>query len=523
MTGILSIGARRVLMPLVALIALLAAALVGAPHAAAATVAVTAVEDSYVDASLPTTNFGTKLYVKADNDPIQIAYLKFDVPSGTDLSQGAHLRVFAESSHSRGVAARAVADSSWTETGLIYNNRPALGASAGASGPFTAGTWVEFNVSSAVTATGPVTIALEGTSTTSLKLTSSEGVNKPELVIGGTTTPPPGGGNGTFVISPVAGGPYQAVSGTIIYTGALKSVGERAVAELLRSSGGGTVQFSSGTFDFGAEYFKFENIHDIDFVGAGIDQTIIRNSNNSASDTEPFNFSGTDRVKIREMTVIAGGTARTTSDALDFDKGNNSLVENVKISGSRARAIVFDGKNKDWTANGNTVRGCIIQNVPGSGIEFLASSNNTVSGCTITGTGRFGIDIKLSSSTADQPNKKSSNNTITGNTIDQAGQDGVYVNTGDDNRITDNLITNSSDDVTGRSGIRISSSVSGLGCDDNVVSGNTATDNQATKTQTYGLYIASSLCNRTVVGPGNDFAGNRVASIRNLGTNTIFN
>jgi hypothetical protein len=56
-----------------------------------------------------------------------------------------------------------------------------------------------------------------------------------------------------------------------------------------------------------------------------------------------------------------------------------------------------------------------------------------------------------------------------------------------------------------------------------VVSGNTATDNQATKTQTYGLYIASSLCNRTVVGPGNDFAGNRVASIRNLGTNTIFN
>ncbi len=49
---------------------------------------------------------------------------------------------------------------------------------------------------------------------------------------------------------------------------------------------------------------------DIDFVGAGIDQTIIKNHSDAAADTEPFNFSGTARVKIRNMTVSAERRAR---------------------------------------------------------------------------------------------------------------------------------------------------------------------------------------------------------------------
>jgi hypothetical protein len=54
------------------------------------------------------------------------------------------------------------------------------------------------------------------------------------------------------------------------------------------------------------------------------------------------------------------------------------------------------------------------------------------------------------------------------------------------------------------------------------VANNTATDNQTPKTQRYGLNIGSSLCNRTVVGPGDNFAGNLTRDIRNLGTGTIF-
>jgi parallel beta-helix repeat protein len=221
------------------------------------------------------------------------------------------------------------------------------------------------------------------------------------------------------------------------------------------------------------------------------------------------------------MTVFAGGTPRTTSDAIDFDQGNNSLVERVKITGSRARAIVFDGKNAGWTSAGNVVRDCVIDGVPGDGVEFLASTDNLVEGCTITNTGRNGIQAAKSSPLADQPNKKANNNTIRNNVIDNAGIDGINVTSSDGNRILGNRVTNSSDDVAAADGIRVGSADS-ISCDDNVVDGNVALDNQATKTQRYGFNIASSLCNRTVVGGSNDFSGNRVRAVNDLGTGTIY-
>ena len=486
--------------------------------AAAAPVSVPAAEDSYVGASTPTSVFGTRAYMVVDGDPEQVAYLKFDIPAGTDLSSGVRLRIFSESSHRTGVVAHAVADSTWTEGSLTYATRPAVGAAAGSSGGLTAATWKEFDVAPAVTATGTVSIALVATSTTAAKITSSEGANPPALIIGAVEPPPPP--STEFTISPVSGGPYQAVSATATYTGTLKAVGEQAVADL-KVAGGGTVNFTAGRFDFGAEYFKFYDLVDIAFVGAGMGATEIVNNSSSAADTEPFNFTGTTRVTIRDLTIIAGGAARTTSDAIDFDRGNNSLVENVAITGSRARGIVFDGKDATANANGNTVRGCVISGIPGTGIELLAASNNTITGCSITGVGNYGIHVKAASPTSDQPNKKSSGNTLSGNTIDESGRDGIFVDNSDRNTITGNTVTNSSDNVSGRDGIRIGTSgTAGLTCDDNVVTSNTATDNQATKTQSYGLNIASSLCSRTVVGPGNNFAGNRVGPFKNLGTAT---
>lgn len=324
-----------------------------------------------------------------------------------------------------------------------------------------------------------------------------------------------------YLISKV-GNSYQAQSLTTgtTFTGSLKFVGEHAVADL-EASGGGTVQFTAGTFDFGTEYFKLDDAFDLVFVGAGMDQTTIRNSTNASADTEPFNFSGADRVTVRDLTVSAGGSFRSTSDALDFDRGNDVLVDHVKVAASRSRGIVFDGKNDNWTSLRNQVRDCVITGVQGDGIELLASSQNTIQGCTITGTGGHGIQVNKSSEVADQPNKKSSDNTITGNVIDESGQDGINVNSGDRNQITGNTITNSSNITLNRDGIRISSSNS-ITCDDNVVANNVSTDNQAVKTQRYGLSITSSLCHQNVVGPGNTFTGNRVGPVYNVGTGTIF-
>jgi parallel beta-helix repeat protein len=499
-----------------AAISLIAVATGGAlafPAAPAAAATFNPVADSYVDAATPTTNYGTKAYLRADNSPVLQAYLRFNVQGGA--ANSAILKVYAESGSNTGVQVRSVSDLTWGETSINYGNAPAVGAVLDSTGAFGAGTWLTFDVSDAVTGDGPVSLALTTTSNTAIKMTSREGTNKPQLISPAPAAP------SHYLISRV-GSTYTAVSASTgtTYSGTLKSVGERAVADLNAHSGG-TVQFTAGTFDFGAEFFKFDNVADIDFVGTGMSATIVQNVTSAAADTEPFNFTGADRITIRDLTVSAGGALRPTSDALDFDRGNDVVVERVKVSASRGRGIVFDGKNSTWTAVRNTVRDCVINGVPSDGIELLASSQNRIEGCTITNTGGHGIQLVKSSPSADQPNKKSSNNVVTGNTIDQAGQDGIDLHGGDRNQIIGNTVTNSSDDTTGRDGIRITSGDS-ITCDDNMVSGNTATDNQATKTQKYGLNIASSLCNRTTVGPGNNFAGNLTGPIRDAGTGTIF-
>jgi parallel beta-helix repeat protein len=144
--------------------------------------------------------------------------------------------------------------------------------------------------------------------------------------------------------------------------------------------------------DLGADYFRLEQVSDIIVEGQGMDVTTIRNFTNASADTEPFNFSGAFRFTIRDLTVSAGGAVRTTSDAIDFDEGNDSLVERVKIIASRGKGIIFDGKNAGWTSSGNVVRNCIITGTANDGIQFLGSSNNRVEGCTISNNAADGIE-----------------------------------------------------------------------------------------------------------------------------------
>jgi parallel beta-helix repeat protein len=371
------------------------------------------------------------------------------------------------------------------------------------------------DVSSLVSGDGPVGIAITSLDTTATRITSRQGANPPQLLV---PAPP---SSSPFLVTKV-GSLYsaQSQSTSTSFVGSLKFVLESAAADLA-GFGGGTIEFGAGTFDFGSEYMKLYDANNIVFQGAGMDLTVVQNYSTSASDTEPFNFTGAFGVVVRDLTVSAGGSVRSTSDALDFDQGNDVVVERVKVIASRGRGIVFDGKNFDWESTNNMVRDCVITGIPGDGIELLASSGNTITGCTITNVGGHGIQVNKASTSADQPNKQSNDNVLTGNVIDQAGQDGININSGDGNLVSGNTITNSSDDTSGRDGIRITFA-DGVSCDDNTVSQNTATDNQATKTQKYGLNVTGSTCHATVIGPGNNFAGNLVAEIRDLGSGSIY-
>lgn len=471
------------------------------------------VADSYVDSNRPTSNYGTKSYMLVDASPTRVGYVKFQV-SGHVPGTQVLLQLTAQSTNSTGFRVHAVADNSWTETGIKYSNAPPVGDFIGASGRTEVGRSYRIDVTSAVTGDGPISFAITSPSSTSAKYGTRESATPP-LLLDPPEPPSP------FTVS-YDGVSYKAQSASTTYTGTLKSVVESAAFEL-SEGGGGSITFTAGTFDLGADFWKFENIHDVQFIGQGVDSTIITNNTSATTDTEPFNTSNLKRIVVRDMTVNAAGAYRSTSDALDFDRGDDIVVERVKITGSRGRGIVFDGKELagTGTSDRNVVRDCVITNTPGDGIEMLASSDNLIENCVITNVGGHAIQATKASSTAQQPNKASNNNVIRNNVIDEAGHDGINVNGSSNNQLTGNTITNSANNTPDRSGIGINTS-DGRPCNGNVVQSNVAFDNQTPKTQKYGLKIGTSLCVGTIVS-GNDFAGNLTAPIYDAGTGTIYN
>ncbi|HEV2907354.1 MAG TPA: right-handed parallel beta-helix repeat-containing protein [Actinomycetota bacterium] len=396
--------------------------------------------------------------------------------------------------------------------------------SASAASPSTFDGW-----GGACTGAGPCTVVIvNAKAVTATFSTGSGGPSGPGTSPGAVSCP----GDPCYVVSRTGIG-YRAVaplSARSIEDASLKLVVEGAVRDL-DTLPRGDIIFTAGIFDLGPHNLRFDGISDIEFAGAGMDATVLRNASDADDDTEPFDMHDTNRVVIRDMTVNAGGTPypnRSTSDAIDFDGGNNTVIERVKVAQSRGRGIVFDGKDirrgVNRPAEHNVVQDCVIIGIPGDGVELLASSYNRVEGCTISHVGGNGIQITKASATADPRivalNKKSEWNAILGNAIDESGASGINVNSSDHNTIDGNTIKNSSDKTTNGDGIKLTST-SSITCDDNVIRKNTAFDDQSPKTQNWGLHITMPNCHRTVIEPNNVLTGNLRGACRDAGTNTI--
>lgn len=97
--------------------------------------AFTPIADSAVDGSAPATNFGSSNTLNVDGDPTKVSYLKFDTRSlaGKTIT-AAKLRIRTTTDSSAGStdhqAVKLVEDSSWSESGLTFNNRPALSSTS---------------------------------------------------------------------------------------------------------------------------------------------------------------------------------------------------------------------------------------------------------------------------------------------------------------------------------------------------------------------------------------------------------
>src|SRR5215213_7128897 len=148
--------------------------MLGAPVSHAATTTLSAVADSHVQADQPTTNYGTATALRIDGDPVSRAYLKFNVQGLTAAPTRATLKVVSPISSTTPFNVKSVTDTTWTETGVTYNNAPPFGATVASATPSAPNTVLSFDVTSLVKGNGLVSFALDTTSSTSKSPPSRE-------------------------------------------------------------------------------------------------------------------------------------------------------------------------------------------------------------------------------------------------------------------------------------------------------------------------------------------------------------
>lgn len=133
-------------------------------------------------------NYGLKNTAIVDGSPAITTYLKFDLASlaGKDISR-AVLRIKVANDASSAVQSINMVDNNaWTETGLTYNNRPALGSAVASFTSPLANTWIEIDVTSQVLAARGqwLSLGIQEISSNSMNLYSRESASgKPILLI----------------------------------------------------------------------------------------------------------------------------------------------------------------------------------------------------------------------------------------------------------------------------------------------------------------------------------------------------
>jgi uncharacterized protein YkwD len=142
------------------------------PTATSVVVNLSASHDAHVRSSSPDTNYGTSTGLRvrrATNLEIR-SFLKFDVAGVSGPVRRATLRLFVYDGSSVGGSAYAVANTyrqsgtPWVEGGITWNNAPSLvGSPLATLGAVSATTWVELDVTAAVTGNGSVSFGLSST------------------------------------------------------------------------------------------------------------------------------------------------------------------------------------------------------------------------------------------------------------------------------------------------------------------------------------------------------------------------
>jgi hypothetical protein len=142
--------------------------------------------DARVKQASPATNYGPLPYVSVDGapDPMEESYLRFTVSGVSGAVQTAKLRVYVTANGTVNGPAVYLAGNNWTESALIWNNKPALSSgSSDNKGALATNTWVEYDVTPLINGNGTYTLALIADSTDGAEFSSREAAFPAQLVV----------------------------------------------------------------------------------------------------------------------------------------------------------------------------------------------------------------------------------------------------------------------------------------------------------------------------------------------------
>ncbi|MFQ5650950.1 MAG: DNRLRE domain-containing protein, partial [bacterium] len=148
-------------------------------------------DDAHVKSSSPTINYGSVDHLRSRvGSTVYHSYLKFSVTGVLGTVSQATLRLYVTNASPDGGSVFAVSNAydgtatPWDETGLIFNNAPAIaGTELSSAGSVSVGNWVELDVTSALAGDGIVSFGIKNAVSNSVFYSSKEGIHAPELVV----------------------------------------------------------------------------------------------------------------------------------------------------------------------------------------------------------------------------------------------------------------------------------------------------------------------------------------------------
>ncbi|WP_224241193.1 CBM96 family carbohydrate-binding protein [Hyalangium gracile] len=160
----------------------------------------TPVADARVEGTTPTGNYGSSSVLKVDGSPQYASFLRFELSGLSGTIASAKLRLYSTDATVNGPAVYTTG-SSWQESTITFQNKPATQTLLSTASTVAANAWVEWDVTAAVQGNGAVNLAVVPTGTDgtvfSSRNTSNTSVH-PQLVVTLNTGTPPTGSDWTF-------------------------------------------------------------------------------------------------------------------------------------------------------------------------------------------------------------------------------------------------------------------------------------------------------------------------------------